>query len=113
MRFLILMAIYCSSIALNAQQYSSDTTSRRFIKDYIFYQKADTININLESINSNDTIIIEAYIADCGEFGGHNEYITILKNKKNIQANLKSDPPCEFPSLTATPTTLYFASVDL
>ncbi len=55
------------------------------------YQKPDTIIVNWENLSDKDTLIIGGYIEDCGEFGGHNEYIKIYKCGKNLTALFKME----------------------
>jgi hypothetical protein len=58
-------------------------------------QSPDTISFDLKSITDNDTVVIAQKIMDCGEFGGHTEYITIYKTKKFVFAKLFQEPPCK------------------
>jgi len=58
-------------------------------------QSEDRIRFDYNSFKKCDTLKIVAYIADCGEWGGHYEYITIFKKNNNFYANLKRDPPCQ------------------
>ncbi len=53
---------------------------------------------DFKTFNSKDTLTIFSEVRDCGEFGGHNEYITITYDK-NFVATFKSDKPCKLPEM--------------
>lgn len=55
----------------------------------------DTINCNIHNLLPQDTLIISSYIADCGEFGGHDERIKFYIVDKKLQAVHSSDPICD------------------
>lgn len=55
-------------------------------------------SFSFEKLNNNDSIILKGEIRDCGEFGGHNEFITCYKLGDRIgckfyrgKSNCKSD----------------------
>jgi hypothetical protein len=54
----------------------------------------DTIIFSFNSFNKGDTLNIKGYIADCGEFGGHYEFIKIYKYRSKVIATLLRNTPC-------------------
>jgi len=60
-----------------------------------FVVSGDSIKLNYNDFTKVDTFKIEAYIADCGEFGGHHEYIRIYQKRSHFIVTLKRDPPCQ------------------
>ena len=51
------------------------------------------ININLDGFSVKDTLKLIAYIADCGEWGGHKESITITKEKACFKLSFDYETP--------------------
>jgi hypothetical protein len=57
-------------------------------------QSVDRIKFDYNSFKKSDTLKIVAFLTDCGEWGGHYEYIIIFRKHNNFYGNLKRDSPC-------------------
>ncbi len=57
-------------------------------------QPPDTVNIDLNRLRKNDTLIISGEYRECGEWGGHFEHIYIVKKRNKLRCWLKIDPSC-------------------
>jgi len=70
-----------------------------FVTYHLFASKEEDIvfkdTLNLSSLNDKDSIVLIGYIADCGEFGGHKEFITIKKTFKGYSLIHRKEEPCE------------------
>jgi hypothetical protein len=55
------------------------------------YNPPISINIDLNQIGNNDTLVISGSYRDCGEWGGHYEHIYISRKKSNLFCWLKID----------------------
>src|SRR6187455_337662 len=56
--------------------------------------KAGDVSFNLKSLNETDSIRLSGYISDCGEFGGHWEFIVLKKISDVLSASFNQEPPC-------------------
>lgn len=68
---------------------------------------------NFSDLTSKDTLKIWSNIMDCGEFGGHNEYIFIYQNKDKTFAKLKRDKFCDPKSEINKPKGKFKKSIEL
>jgi hypothetical protein len=59
----------------------------------------DTVRFNLLNINYKDTLIFFSTIKECGEYGGHIEWIKIFRSKNNLRAQHFSEPLCNLEKL--------------
>jgi len=57
--------------------------------------RAGDVSFNLENLNGTDSIRLSGYISDCGEFGGHWEFIVLKKNSGHFSASFNQEPPCK------------------
>ena len=70
-------------------------------------------SFEFNQLKSTDTLIIASTIMDCGEFGGHNEYIYIYLLDSKIYAKLKRDKLCDAESLKNNPKATFTEIVEL
>lgn len=62
--------------------------------EQVLAQQEESVIFDIRTLPPKDTLLITAYIADCGEFGGHKEYIRVFQNSGKIFASLIKDKPC-------------------
>ena len=79
--------------SLKGQVTLSPVIISGYYKPYInYYQAPDTIKIDLEKITTRDIIVLTGCIRECGEYGGHEEYIKICRRGQNLICWLKIGP---------------------
>lgn len=59
------------------------------------YYSRDSVVFSFKELTLYDTLIIAGYIADCGEFGGHNEYIKCFTSNNQLYCQHSSDKACD------------------
>jgi hypothetical protein len=70
-------------------------------------------NFKFNELKLNDTLLIGSIIMDCGEFGGHNEYIYIYVQDSKIYAKLKREKLCDTKSVKNNPNAKFIDIVEL
>ncbi|NBP30366.1 MAG: hypothetical protein EBV23_12480, partial [Flavobacteriia bacterium] len=122
MKTFILIAFILLKSILSAQDIKSKGVKK---SDSSLYS-APLIDINRYSVTprlkfrfefnqlkSTDTLIIASTIMDCGEFGGHNEYIYIYLLGDKIYGKLKRDKLCDPESVKNNPNATFTEIVEL
>jgi hypothetical protein len=102
MRLIALLILLLTITSLKGQVTISPTTIKANYKVggcQNGYQPADTVRIDLDKISINDTLILIGKIMECGEWGGHEEYIIICRRNQNLicwMGKGSSDCPKDF-----------------
>jgi hypothetical protein len=56
--------------------------------------RSGDVSFNLAALSKTDSIRLSGYISDCGEFGGHKEFIVLNKKSSSFSASFNQEPPC-------------------
>lgn len=55
----------------------------------------DSVKFSFDQLNDQDTLSISAFIADCGEFGGHKEFLKCYNTGDSYCIQHYSEPACD------------------
>src|SRR6476661_10971394 len=93
--FYIFIIVSCSKFLLSQNYYS------KIKKEYLSQNWSDkSTELELQKLNfesKHDTLIIIAMLMDCGEFGGHFEYIKCYYLNNALVSSFYQEPPnCEY-----------------